>query len=50
MILQKRPTRFSKNNPKIFLLGHKEKFGIITAVNGTCPENITIMPNQIILT
>jgi len=29
MILQKRPTRFAKNNPKIFLLGHIK---IITAV------------------
>jgi hypothetical protein len=26
MILQKRPIRFAKDNPKIFLLGHKEKF------------------------
>jgi hypothetical protein len=39
MILQKRPTRFAKINPKIFLLGHiKFFFGIITAVKGTCPK------------
>jgi len=46
MILQKRPTRFAKNNPKIFLLGHKNFFGIIKAVKGTCPKietkNITM--------
>jgi len=35
MILQKKPTRFAKtNNPKIFLLGHKN-LSIITAVNKT---------------
>jgi hypothetical protein len=35
MILQKRPTRFAKtNNPKIFLLGHKN-WSIITAVKMT---------------
>jgi hypothetical protein len=39
MIQQKRQTRFAKKNPKIFLLGHKEKFGIITVVTGTCPKN-----------
>jgi hypothetical protein len=57
MILQKRPTRFAKNNPKIFLLGHKKKFSIIMGVKGTCPkietENITmqsIIPNQRIIT
>jgi hypothetical protein len=36
MVLQKKPTRFAKkNNPKVFLLGHKN-LSIITAVNGTC--------------
>jgi hypothetical protein len=36
MILQKSPTRFAKtNNPKVFLLGHKN-LSIITAVNRTC--------------
>jgi len=35
MVLQKRPTRFAKtNNPKVFLLGHKN-LSIITAVKMT---------------
>jgi hypothetical protein len=38
--MQKRPTRFAKNNPKILLLGHKGKFGIITVLKGTCPKKI----------
>jgi hypothetical protein len=32
---KKKPTRFARNNPKIFLLGHTK---IITAVNRTFPK------------
>jgi hypothetical protein len=39
MILQKKPTRFAKNNPKIYILvsAHR-KSGIITAVKWTFPK------------